>query len=79
MRAIGNITTGTDEQTQHVIDHGALNYFSKLVQHQKNKVNKVSLMKHTLRNCFFWYFLSLPKYKLKEKKITIVFWILSIR
>lgn len=42
LRAIGNVVTGTDEQTQFVINNGALNYFSKLLKHQKNKLHKVS-------------------------------------
>jgi hypothetical protein len=36
--------TGTDEQTQLVINQGALNYFSKLLKHQKDKLNKVSFI-----------------------------------
>jgi hypothetical protein len=42
LRAIGNVVTGTDEQTQLVLNHGALNYFSKLLKLQKEKLNKVS-------------------------------------
>ena len=41
MRAIGNVVTGTDEQTQFVLNHGALAYFPKLLKHQKDKLNKV--------------------------------------
>lgn len=41
LRAVGNIVTGTDEQTQLVINQGALNYFPKLLKHQKDKLNKV--------------------------------------
>lgn len=41
LRAVGNIVTGTDEQTQLVLDHGALNYFPKLLKHEKEKLNKV--------------------------------------
>ena len=36
--------TGTDEQTQLVINQGALNYFPKLLKHQKDKLNKVCLL-----------------------------------
>jgi hypothetical protein len=35
------VVTGTDEQTQLVLNHGALNYFPKLLKHQKDKLNKV--------------------------------------
>ncbi len=42
LRAVGNIVTGTDEQTQLVLNHGALNCFTKLLQHQKDKLNKVN-------------------------------------
>ena len=41
MRAIGNVVTGTDEQTQLVLNHGALNYFPKLLKSKKEKLNKV--------------------------------------
>jgi hypothetical protein len=44
LRAVGNVVTGTDEQTQLVLNHGALNCFSKLLKHQKDKLNKVSSM-----------------------------------
>ena len=44
LRAIGNIVTGTDEQTQLVLNHGALAYFPKLLKHQKDKLNKVSFI-----------------------------------
>lgn len=54
LRAIGNVVTGTDEQTQHVINHGALNYFSKLLTHQKNKLNKVC-SKYTKNDHLFIY------------------------
>ena len=44
LRAVGNIVTGTDEQTQIVLNYGALSYFPKLLQHQKDKLNKVSFV-----------------------------------
>lgn len=44
LRAVGNIVTGTDEQTQIVLNHGALNYFPKLLQYQKDKLNKVIIL-----------------------------------
>ena len=41
LRAVGNIVTGTDEQTQNVLNHGALEHFPGLLNHQKEKINKV--------------------------------------
>lgn len=41
LRAVGNIVTGTDEQTQTVLNHGALDHFPGLLNHQKEKINKV--------------------------------------
>lgn len=40
LRAIGNIVTGTDEQTQIVIDSGALAVFPALLTHPKNNIQK---------------------------------------
>lgn len=40
MRAVGNIVTGTDEQTQKVLNCGALNHFPALLTHHKEKINK---------------------------------------
>ncbi len=41
LRAVGNVVTGTDEQTQLVLNQGVLAYFPKLLKHQKDKLNKV--------------------------------------
>ena len=41
LRALGNIVTGTDDQTQMVLNCGALLYFPALLSHQKPKINKV--------------------------------------
>ena len=41
LRAIGNVVTGTDEQTQIVLNCGALGYFPKLLKHKRDKLNKV--------------------------------------
>lgn len=40
LRAVGNIVTGTDDQTQLVLDNGALNMMDKLLMHPKEKINK---------------------------------------
>jgi len=40
LRAIGNIVTGTDEQTQTVLNCGALAYMAALLTHPKEKINK---------------------------------------
>ena len=42
LRAVGNIVTGTDEQTQIVLNCGALSHFPALLSHSKEKINKVS-------------------------------------
>jgi hypothetical protein len=47
LRAVGNVVTGTDEQTQMVLNHGALSYFPKLLKHPKDKLNKVSSMRES--------------------------------
>uniref|UniRef100_A0A7M5XI44 IBB domain-containing protein n=1 Tax=Clytia hemisphaerica TaxID=252671 RepID=A0A7M5XI44_9CNID len=41
LRAVGNIVTGTDEQTQSVLNNGALGQFPSLLSHQKEKIRKV--------------------------------------
>jgi len=40
LRAIGNIVTGTDEQTQCVLENGALLGFGKLLQNAKETIRK---------------------------------------
>jgi hypothetical protein len=55
LRAIGNVVTGTDEQTQFVLNQGALAYFPKLLKHQRDKLNKVSVIinhENDLNRCF---------------------------
>ena len=41
LRAVGNIVTGTDEQTQIVLNSNALEHFQGLLTHAKEKINKV--------------------------------------
>lgn len=43
LRAVGNIVTGTDEQTQLVLDNGALMMMPPLLTHVKEKINKVCI------------------------------------
>lgn len=40
LRSIGNIVTGTDVQTQSVIDSGALECFKRLLQHERSSIQK---------------------------------------
>ena len=41
LRAVGNIVTGTDDQTQVVLNCSALEHFPALLSHPKEKINKV--------------------------------------
>ena len=41
LRAVGNIVTGSDDQTQVVLNCGALAHFPALLSHTKEKINKV--------------------------------------
>lgn len=50
LRAVGNIVTGTDEQTQVVLNCDALSHFPALLTHPKEKINKVSIFKYYLIN-----------------------------
>lgn len=54
LRAVGNIVTGTDEQTQVVLNCDALGHFPALLTHPKEKINKVihsALLFFLLRVC----------------------------
>lgn len=42
VRATGNIVTGSDEQTQIVLNCNALSHFPGLLTHSKEKICKVS-------------------------------------
>lgn len=42
LRAVGNIVTGTDEQTQVVLNCDVLSHFPNLLTHPKEKINKVT-------------------------------------
>lgn len=57
LRAVGNIVTGTDEQTQLVLDCGALHLMPALLTHVKDKINKVCLKSLSIKykfNCYFF-------------------------
>ena len=54
LRAVGNIVTGTDEQTQIVLGIDVLKYFHALLNHPKPKINKV---------CAFFAFFVNRKFK----------------
>ena len=43
LRTLGNIVTGTDEQTQVVLDHGILLHLNSLLHHPKPSIVRVSL------------------------------------
>ena len=43
LRAIGNIVTGTDEQTQVVIDVGSLTILSRLLMNPKTNIQKQAM------------------------------------
>ena len=47
VRAVGNIVTGTDEQTQVVLNCGVLKHFPALLAHPKEKINKVLVVEMT--------------------------------
>lgn len=53
LRAVGNIVTGTDEQTQVVLNCEALSHFPALLTHPKEKINKVSNCRDCTDRNFF--------------------------
>ncbi len=50
LRAVGNIVTGTDEQTQKVLNCHALSHFPSLLCHSKEKIKKVQTGLLLVRN-----------------------------
>ena len=46
LRAVGIIVTGTDEQTQLVLNCEALTHFPALLNHPKEKINKARIIFH---------------------------------
>lgn len=42
LRTLGNIVTGTDEQTQVVLDHGILLHLINLLHHPRPSIVRVS-------------------------------------
>ena len=61
LRAVGNIVTGTDEQTQVVLNCDVLSHFPNLLTHPKEKINKVSQPQPQASSCccFHVYFVNL--------------------
>lgn len=55
LRAVGNIVTGTDEQTQVVLNCDVLSYFPNLLTHPKEKINKVSQPQPQPPCCCFYF------------------------
>ena len=41
LRAVGNIVTGSDQQTQLVLDYGVLKHFEMLLRHPRSNIQKV--------------------------------------
>lgn len=54
LRAVGNIVTGTDEQTQVVLNCDVLSHFPNLLTHPKEKINKVWDPQPLSSLCFFF-------------------------
>lgn len=58
LRAVGNIVTGTDEQTQVVLDCDALSHFPALLEHPVNYVHtNVFVNKTSFLNFSFFFVL----------------------
>lgn len=71
LRAVGNIVTGTDEQTQVVLNCDALSHFPALLTHPKEKINKVSIFKYYL--IIIMYKVSLVFiYKIRDSEVSIM-------
>ena len=48
LRTLGNIVTGTDEQTQVVLDHGILLHLITLLHHPRPSIVRVSHQHHII-------------------------------
>ena len=44
LRTIGNIVTGSDQQTQTVLECNVLEHFESLLRHHKANIQKVQLL-----------------------------------
>lgn len=62
LRAVGNIVTGTDEQTQEVLNNDALKYFHALLNHSKQKINKVSSAYILDAHFYMWLYFNRKRY-----------------
>ena len=81
LRAVGNIVTGSDHQTQLVLDCGALSYFDNLLRSARSNIQKVRhthslntspyissyTHKHTHRRLHGPYLISLPGSPLRSR------------
>ncbi len=52
LRTLGNIVTGTDEQTQVVLEHGILFHLANLLRHPKPSIVRVIVYCTCLICCF---------------------------
>ena len=48
LRAVGNIVTGSDHQTQIVLESGALRVFLSLLRHPRSNIQKVRYLDETI-------------------------------
>jgi len=50
IRVAGNVSTGSDEQTQHILDAGVLSRMPKILSCRKSKVHKVRRLRYGFRS-----------------------------